>query len=139
MRNIVSKESLEVKYKDSICAELCLKLWFESDWYFCNITESGCFRKPLSRKKVSNNHFVKSVQKQPYADLLQNRCFAKISQQENTCVGVCVEELQLYVKETQDRCFPVNIAKLLRTAFFIEHLRWCFCKFENITLQTFSS
>ena len=27
-----------VKYKDGICAELCLSLWFESDWYFCNIT-----------------------------------------------------------------------------------------------------
>ena len=33
------KESLGVKFKD----ELRLKLWFESDWYFCNITESGWF------------------------------------------------------------------------------------------------
>ena len=40
IRNLGSKESLEMKFKDSIYAELCLKLWFESDWYFCNIAES---------------------------------------------------------------------------------------------------
>ena len=27
-------------------------------------------------------------------------------------------------KRLQHSCFPVNIAKFLRTAFFIEHLRW---------------
>ena len=27
-------------------------------------------------------------------------------------------------KRLQHRCFPVNIAKFLRTAFFIEHLWW---------------
>ena len=27
-------------------------------------------------------------------------------------------------KRPQHRCFPVNIAKFLRTAFFIENLRW---------------
>ena len=26
-------------------------------------------------------------------------------------------------KGLQQRCFPVNIAKFLRTAFFVEHLR----------------
>ena len=29
-----SKESILVKFKDSICNELCLKLWFGIDWYF---------------------------------------------------------------------------------------------------------
>ena len=44
MKMIVgSKESVRVKFKDGICAELCLKLWFESDWYFCNITNSEWF------------------------------------------------------------------------------------------------
>ena len=32
--------SFEIKFKDSISLKLCLKLWFESDWYFCSITES---------------------------------------------------------------------------------------------------
>ena len=39
-QNLGSKESLGVKFKDSICTELCLKLWFEIEWYFYNITES---------------------------------------------------------------------------------------------------
>ena len=81
------KRKRRVKYKDDISVELCLKLWFESDWYFYNINESGWFSKRLFRNKVPNNHFAKSIQKQPYADVLLNRCFAKISQQENTCVG----------------------------------------------------
>ena len=38
------KRKIEVKSKDDICAKLCLKLWFESEWYFCNVTESEWFR-----------------------------------------------------------------------------------------------
>ena len=43
MRNAGSKESVGVESKEEICAKLCLKLWFESDWYFCNINESEWF------------------------------------------------------------------------------------------------
>ena len=32
---------VQVKFKECMCTELCLKLWFESDWYFYNIAESG--------------------------------------------------------------------------------------------------
>ena len=35
------KRKRSVKYKDGLCVKLCLKLWFESDWYFCNITVLG--------------------------------------------------------------------------------------------------
>ena len=38
-----TKQSIGVKYKDDICAELCLKLSFESNEYFCNFTESQWF------------------------------------------------------------------------------------------------
>ena len=31
-------------------------------------------------------------------------------------------------KRLQHRCFPVNISKFLRTAFFVEHLRWLLLK-----------
>ena len=41
VRNLGLKESVGVKFKEGICAKFCLKLWFESDWYFCNITKSG--------------------------------------------------------------------------------------------------
>ena len=57
------KLKLRVKFKDGTCVELCLKLWFEIDWYFCNITESGWFWKRLSRSKVPNNLFPKSIEK----------------------------------------------------------------------------
>ena len=44
MEKLGSKESLAlVKFKDGVCAELGLKLGFESEWYFCNITESEWF------------------------------------------------------------------------------------------------
>ena len=34
-------------------------------------------------------------------------------------------EARKYIKRRlQDRCFPVNIAKFLRTAFYIEQLWW---------------
>ena len=61
--NLVLEKSLGVKFKDDLFAQLCLKLWFESDWYFCNITTSGWFWKRLSRNKVPNCRFLKSVWK----------------------------------------------------------------------------
>ena len=63
MRNLGSIEILGLKCKYKTYAGLCLKLRFESNWYFSNITESRCFWKRLSRSKVSNNQFLKSVWK----------------------------------------------------------------------------
>ena len=34
-------------------------------------------------------------------------------------------------KRLRRRCFPANIAKFLRTAFFTEHLCGCFCLFQR--------
>ena len=39
IRNLGPKESVGVKLKEGICTALCLKPWFESNWYFCNITK----------------------------------------------------------------------------------------------------
>ena len=39
-QNLGSKENVGVKVKEDICADLFLKLWFESDWHICNITWS---------------------------------------------------------------------------------------------------
>ena len=44
IRNLGLKEKVGVKYRDSMCAKFGLKLWFESDWYFCNITKSERFK-----------------------------------------------------------------------------------------------
>ena len=38
-RSIGVVGSVGVEYKDEICTELCLKPWFESDWYFYDITQ----------------------------------------------------------------------------------------------------
>ena len=37
------RKLIAVKFKDGICTESRLKIWFESDWYFFNVAESGWF------------------------------------------------------------------------------------------------
>ena len=71
------KKIVRVKFKECIFTQLCLKPWFESDWYFCSVPRSAWFSKRLSKKKVLNNHFLKSLQKQLYAVVLQKRCSKK--------------------------------------------------------------
>ena len=112
IQNLGSKESVGVRFKEGTCAKLYLKLLFESNWYFCNITKSGWFWKRLSRKKVPNNHFLKSLQKQPYADVLQKFKFPNIHR--NTSV----------LESLFNRCFLFSVAKFFQTAFSIDHLRW---------------
>ena len=73
IENLGSKESVRVKCIGGMYIEFCLKLWFESDWYFGNIIGSDDF-KCNTETKFPNSHFVKSVQKQLYADVLQNKC-----------------------------------------------------------------
>ena len=65
--------------------------------------------------------------------------------QEITCVWVsfdlCWSPCKVIKKRLQRRCFPVNIAHVLRTAFFTEHLRatasktWIFWNFIANKLQ----
>ena len=58
MRNVGSKERLGAKFKDGICVELCLKLWFESDWDFCNIAD-WLVLKVTVQKENSKQSFLK--------------------------------------------------------------------------------
>ena len=69
----------------------------------------GWFRKQLSRKKVLINHFLKSLQKQAYADVLQNRFFRNfpIFTGKHLCWSLFLIKLQAYF----NTCFLVNIAK----------------------------
>ena len=134
-----SKESLWVKFKEGICVELHLKLWFESDWYLCNIAKSGWFWKGLSRKKALKYHFLKSRQKQPYVDVLQNRSSKKFRYiHKKTYVlepflhkTAGLTACSFTWKRLQHRCFLVNVAKFLRRAFFVEHLRWYLLIFSS--------
>ena len=130
MRNQSSKENLGVKFKEGICEKLCLKLWFESGWIFLKFSNPEWFWKQLSWKKVLNNHFLKSVWKQPHTDVPQNRYSWKYFP---TFTGkrfywsLVIIICQAFIsKRLQHRCFLVNIATFLRIgiAVFIEHLRW---------------
>ena len=77
-------------------------------------------------------------------------CFSKyvilrISQysQENTCVGVLlynkvagIQACNFIKKSFQPRFFPVNIVKIFRTAFFIEHLWWLLLNLLTVVKQS---
>ena len=45
----------------------------------------------------------------------------------------------LLKKKLGHRCFPVNFAKLLKTSFFTEHLRWLLLSPPSLTISTKSS
>ena len=42
--NLVSQESIGVRYIDGICAKFCLKLWFGSNWYFAVLLKQDGFK-----------------------------------------------------------------------------------------------
>ena len=66
------------------------------------------------------------------------KCTLKEGQVENSKTLVSfLKEWQLIKKRLQNRCFPVNIAKFLRTAFFIEHLCGLFLKVGNSLLYKY--
>ena len=84
--------------------------------------------------KYNYNYKVSSIdylQKQPFADVFQNRCFKNfaIFTGQNLCWSLFLIKdpgLPAYYfikKRLQHKTFPVNIAKTLRTSSFIEHLR----------------
>ena len=56
MQNQGSKENLGVKFKEGICAKLCLKLWFESGWFFV-ILPSQDGLKATAQKKSQFDQF----------------------------------------------------------------------------------
>ena len=73
-----------------------------------------------------------TVQKQPFAYVLQTRCsyeFRNVHRKTPTLESLFNKDAGLQAcnfikKRLKRRCFPVNIAEFLRTAFFIEHHRW---------------
>ena len=74
----------------------------------------------------------KILQKQSSGSILEKRCSQKFRQiHRKTPVSQsffkksCRSQACNFIKKTlQHMCFPVNLAKFLRTPFFIEHLRW---------------
>ena len=91
----------------------------------------GKLQNLISRKSGS------PFQKQPFADVLQCRCSEKwrnirrkTPALESLFNKVPVLQACNFIKmKLQQRCFPANIAKFLRTAFFIEHFRYLLLPF----------
>ena len=86
----------------------------------------------------------KSTQKQPFADVFQNRCSLKIPDiYKKTPVleslfkkGVGPQSCNFLKKRLQRRCFLVNLANFLRTPFLVEHLWWLLLNVSYSTLPT---
>ena len=53
------RNKLGIKFKDDIYAELCLNLWFENNWHFLNVTESGWFLESTVQKQSSKQSLSK--------------------------------------------------------------------------------
>ena len=75
---------------------------------------------------------IETVKKQPMFFEIGLKNFAILTGK-HLCWGLCViklqtSDLQLFLKETPTQVFHVDIAKILRTASFIEHLRWLLLK-----------
>ena len=136
IRTLGLKGSVGIKYKDDICTELCLKLWFESDYCFRNVTESGWFWKRLSRNKVSNNHFLKSVQKQPYTDVLQG-VKVKLNNSKTPMLESLFNKAD---KETPTQVFSCEYCEIFINTYFAEHWRTavsvcCICFSQLVILM----
>ena len=57
VQNLGSKGSLWVKFKNGICAELCLKLWFESDYLFVILLSQDDFENNCPETKFQTTPF----------------------------------------------------------------------------------
>ena len=58
IRNLASKESLGVEFKDDICTGFCLKLCFDSAWYFYNMTKSDGLDSDCAETTETKLHTV---------------------------------------------------------------------------------
>ena len=74
--------------------------------------------KRLSRKKVLNNHFLNSLQKQPYGDVFANTCSGVFFNNNAAGLMTC----NFFKKRLQHRCFLEIILKFLQTVLFTERL-----------------
>ena len=121
------------KYKIclSIMMVICITQHLSNNWSSIHgqIKQHwGWVEKSVAYKKKA------CKQKQPFADVFQNSyLLLKIPHysQEHTCIGIsfliklqAFRPAMLLKKRLQHSCFPVTIAKCLRTAFSTENLLW---------------
>ena len=70
-----SKGSIGFKYKSNICAKCGQGSGLKATAVFVIFPSQDDFENDCPEKKVQTNHFLKSAQKQPYVDVLQNGFF----------------------------------------------------------------
>ena len=75
------------------------------------------------------NSKKQELQKQLFADFFSNTCFPVLESLIRKVAGL--EARKSIKRRLQHRCFPVNIAKFLRTAFSIEQLWWLFLELRH--------
>ena len=91
-------------------------------------------------KQYGRSGIYRSVRSQVFYKISVLKNFT-IFTERHLCWSLFLIKLQAWKpttlsKRLQHRCFPVNIAKLLRTAFFIEQLRWLLLDFLQNLLKT---
>ena len=100
-----------------------------------DITPTSLLKKNLTYPSIFKAYFKSFAAAKASLVFIKNRCRSSRSQMffkiltfknfaiftgKHLCWSLFLIKLQAF------RCFPVNIAKLLRAAFFMEHLRWLF-------------
>ena len=113
-RNLGSKGSVRVKCKDCICAELCLKLWFESDWYFRNIIESGRFKSNCPKTKFQTNTFLSQFRSSRTQMVLKIGLLKHFTTVKHLFWSLFLIKLK---KRLHYRCIHVNIANFFNNSF----------------------
>ena len=117
---------------------------------FFGILTLMCRKLNSDLKNALTKHFPKM---QPFANVLQqNRCsykFSDIHKKMSVLESLFSKVTDLMAcnfikKRPQHRCFPVNITKCLRIAFFLEYLQWLlltmvakFLRISNLTRGIF--
>ena len=121
-----------------------------SEQYFTHqvtiFVSSKCFFGKL--KNVLTKHFPK-IQKQPFPNVLQNRCSNKfpIFARKYLYYGLFLIKLQVWnfiKKEIPTQVSACEYQKNFKNSFFMEHLRWLllkmaeeFLRITNLTLERF--
>ena len=111
---------------------MCLELWFECGWYFCNITESGSFRKRLTRNKVPTNHFLRQLRSS------RTQMFFKIGVLKNfaTVKHLCWSLLLIKLKkeEAQTQVFSHEHYEIFKDGFSYKTITsgGCFFQFDKV-------
>ena len=111
---------------------MCLELWFECDWYFCNITELGSFRKRLTRNKVPTNHFLRQLRSS------RTQMFFKIGVLKNfaTVKHLCwsLFSIKLKKEEAQTQVFSYEHCEIFKYRFPYKTITsgGCFFQFDKV-------